>query len=111
MKPVIAILRSRPARARDAATPEHRPGTSDAQRRFGSRQAANPHGHALMCLVGDPELAAGRAGRTGLLRPGAEDLVLVRADGAVAVAVVHLVAVAQGHALGGEERPEERRDA
>ena len=51
------------------------------------------------------------ARRRRLLRPGAQDLVLVRPDRAVAVAVVELVAVAQRHALGGEERPEERRDA
>ena len=47
--------------------------------------------------------------RLRLLGPGREDVVLVRPDGAVLVAVAHLVAVAERHALRGEERAEERR--
>ena len=45
----------------------------------------------------------------GLLGPGLQDAVLVRPDRAVPVAVVELVAVAERHALRGEERAEERR--
>ena len=53
-------------------------------------------------------VATGGACRLRLLRPGAEHRVLVRPDRAVLVAVAPLVAVAERHALRGEERAEER---
>ena len=57
----------------------------------------------------DRQLATGGLRGLRLLRPGREDVVLVRPDRAVLVAVVELVAVAERHALRGEERAEERR--
>src|SRR5829696_1435667 len=59
----------------------------------------------------DRQLATRRLRGLALLRPRREDVVLVRPDRAVLVAVVELVAVAQRDALRREERAQEGRHA
>src|SRR5580765_1307368 len=77
--------------------------------RRSARNAAVAHAAPSSRRSGDLELPAGSLRRLRLLGPRGQDVVLVRSDRAVLVAIAHLVAVAEGDALRGEERPEERR--
>src|SRR5207249_7810 len=69
-----------------------------------SRPSSAPRGFP----AGGLARPGGLSRRLRLLRPCREDVVLVRTDGAMLVAVPGLVAVAERHALRGEERAEER---